>query len=193
MNMNGTLKRLLVACHPDRHGGDHSMMERFYSAMRRPSQAMDAIRRCVHCGVRIGGVKTCQTHRYVRRAIAMVFIAATSFAGDVRLAWDASTSAGVTNYVLYAHTNSLSATNLASATIKVNAGTNLTARIEGMASGTTWYFVATAVAGGVQSDPSNQVVVQVPAPPGNSRVVAVQWGVSLDSITNNQFFRLYFP
>lgn len=116
-----------------------------------------------------------------------------AFAGDVSLAWDASPSPSVTSYVLYAHTNSLSATNLASATVRVNAGTNLTALVENLRPPATWYFVCTAVAGGVQSDPSNQLIVQVPQPPANERLVAVQFGVTITNFTDTGFFRLRIP
>lgn len=125
--------------------------------------------------------------------LVLVLVLEPARAGEVTLAWDASPSPGVTNYVLYAHTNALSATNLASALVKVNAGTNLTALVENLRPPATWYFVATAVAGGVQSDPSNQLIVQVPVAPANQRVLAVQFGVTLTNFTDTGFFRLRIP
>ena len=117
------------------------------------------------------------------------------FAGSVTLAWDASPSPGVSNYVLYAHTNSLSSgTNLNAALVKVNAGTNLTASVAGLNPPATWYFVATAQAGGIQSDPSNQLIVQVPANPTNARVLAVQYAdLNITNWTDVGFFRLRIP
>lgn len=113
-------------------------------------------------------------------------------AGDVHLAWDASPTPGVT-YTLYAHTNSMGATNLTSALVKVNAGTNLTALVENLRPPATWYFVATAVLGGIQSDPSNQVVVQVPPAPANARTLVVQYGITITNFTDTGFFRLRIP
>lgn len=112
-------------------------------------------------------------------------------AGSVSLAWDASTTAGVTNYFLYASTNALTATNLASAPVKVACGTNLTVTITGLAAPLTWQFAVTAVKGGVQSDLSNVVIAQVPLTPANARVVAVQY-LELDTTnaTDVGFFRL---
>ena len=114
MTLTQSIKRLLVECHPDRHGGDHSRMERVYAAMKRPSNAMSAVRRCRVCGVRIGGLKTCQMHMFTRTLLASVcvilFCSCTvtkqptpqlSMRGDVRTstaprmlgcAWDAPTN-----------------------------------------------------------------------------------------------------
>ena len=114
------------------------------------------------------------------------------YGGSVSLAWDASPSPGITNYVLYAGTNN-PATN-ATHLIKVNAGTNLTVRVEGLTPPTTWFFWATAQAGGLESDRSNVVQAQVPFPPANSRVLVVQAGVNLtNGFTDVGWFRLYFP
>lgn len=193
MKLTRTQKRILIETHPDRHGGDHSRLGRFFAALRRPSQAMNAIRRCIVCGVRIGGLRTCQVHRYARRAIAglVLLLAVSSRAGSVNLAWDASATSGVTNYLLYASTNALTATNLASAPVKVACGTNLNVTITGLAAPLTWQFAVTAVKGGVQSDPSNVVIAQVPLTPANARVVAVQY-LELDTTnaTDVGFFRL---
>lgn len=114
-------------------------------------------------------------------------------AGDVTVAWDASPTPGVTNYVLYAHTNLLTATNLASAVVKVNCGTNLSASIEDLHPPSQWYLAATAAAGGVQSDLSNVLIVQVPVTPPNARVVAIQYGITLSNFVDAGFFRLRIP
>ena len=194
MKLTAKQKQVLVQAHPDRHGGDHSLMERFYAAMRRPSQAMEAIRRCVVCGVRIGGVRTCQTHRYVRRAIAALFLASTSFAGDVWLRWDASPTLGVTNYVLYGTTNStLTTTNMATSELRVNVGTNRLVHVENVASPNIWNFGITAVKGGAQSGLSNILPVEFPADPPGARNAAIAFGIDLTSMTNHAFFKVLFP
>lgn len=194
MKLTATQKQILIQVHPDRHGGDHSRLGQFFAALRRPSQAMAAIRRCIVCGVRIGGVRTCRTHRYVRRAIAALFLASTSFAGDVWLRWDAAPTAGVTNYVLYGTTNAtLTSSNMASAQLKVNVGTNLTAHLESVGPALQWRFGVTAVKDGTQSDLSNVLPVEFPSPPPNARTAAIAFGIDLSSMTNQAFFKVLFP
>lgn len=188
------LKRLLIECHPDRHGGDHSHMERVYAA-RRVSNSKHNVRRCGVCLVRVGPKsKHCMMHVRQRVAIAaaMMLACVAAVAGDVRLAWDASPTPGVT-YTLYGHTNALTSTNKASAPLIVDVGTNLTIRAETVGASGRWYFGATAVQAGIQSDLSNVLIVDFPAPPTNSRTVAIQWGITLASMTNNAFFKLYWP
>lgn len=118
--------------------------------------------------------------------------AIAAIGADVRLAWDKSDTASVTNYVFYAHTNSLTATNLASAAVRLNAGTNLTARVERLAAG-RWWFVVTAVGEGMESDPSNTVTVEVPEPPKNMRTVILQFSGTLSNFYDVGFFRLRLP
>jgi hypothetical protein len=85
--MTKAIKQLLIRCHPDRNGGDHSLMERVYETLKHPSQAMDVIRRCRVCGVRIGGRRTCRMHRYTRTAIAALWlIILPVFGGDQKVA-----------------------------------------------------------------------------------------------------------
>ena len=115
-----------------------------------------------------------------------------SHAQSVRLGWDASTSAGVTNYVLYAHTNTLASTNLAAAVVRQKVGTNLTATIEDIKPG-RWWFAATAVGGGVESQPSNILIVDVPQPPPNMRTIVVQYSGTLTNFYDVGFFRLRLP
>lgn len=91
-------------------------------------------------------------------------------AGSIRLAWDASPTSGCT-YKLYAHTNSLNSTNLTTALVSVNVGTNLTVLIDQINTPAQWYFVATANLGGAESNPSNQLMVQFPVEPAGNRVV----------------------
>lgn len=119
-------------------------------------------------------------------------LVATSMASDVKLAWDASPSIGVTNYVLYAHTNSFPVTNRFAAIIRLNAGTNLTASVELLKPG-QWSFAATAMLDGVESDLSNIVVMEVPKPPANMRTVVVQYSGTLSNFYDVGFFRLRLP
>lgn len=112
--------------------------------------------------------------------------------GQVQLAWDASPAAS--GYRLYAHTNALSATNLLSALAKLDAGTNQTATVADALPG-MWHFVATAVnAQGVESLPSNEVITEVPAPPGNLRTVTLQFNATVTGTNwlNAGFFRVKF-
>lgn len=115
------------------------------------------------------------------------------FAGEVQLAWDASPSPGITNYILYAHTNALTKTNLSTAVVKVSAGTNTTASLDNLATG-TWWLTVTASKGGVQSDPSNILIIDVPQPPAQMRSVVIQYSATLTNGFNDLgFFRLRIP
>jgi hypothetical protein len=100
-------------------------------------------------------------------------------AADVRLAWDASPTPGVTNYLLYAHTNLLTATNLSASLLRFHVGTNLTATVEALQSG-QWSFTVTAMKDGLESDPSNVLLVEVPQPPARMRTVVVQYSGTLN-------------
>lgn len=125
-------------------------------------------------------------------AIGLLFLAFVAKA-DVPLAWDASLTPGVTNYVLYASTNVLTSTNLASAPVRVNVGTNLTARVSDLLPG-QWYFAVTVEKGGVQSDPSNVLPVEVPASPGTLRTVALQYSATLtNGFQDLLFLKLRVP
>lgn len=98
-------------------------------------------------------------------------------AAPATLAWDASTNA-VDGYRLYAATNSL-ALSPTNALVKIEAGTNLTATVDALIPG-RWFFVATAyrlTTNGIpiESDPSNEIMFDVPAPPPNLFPVIVQW------------------
>lgn len=76
-------------------------------------------------------------------------------AADIQLVWDASPTAGVTNYMLYAHTNAIGPGTLGQSVVKRLVGTSGTARIEGITGG--WWFTVTAWKDGLESDPSNVV------------------------------------
>ena len=124
--------------------------------------------------------------------IALALLGANGLASEARLAWDPSTTAGVTNYVLYAHTNVLTSTNLASAAVRLNVGTNLTARVEALVPG-LWRFAATAFKDGLESGLSNILLVEVPGAPQNMRTVVVQFGGTLTNFYDVGFFRLRLP
>jgi hypothetical protein len=48
--MTSRLKKLLIECHPDRHGGDHSRMEEYFRAAKRPAHGTF---RCVDCATTV--------------------------------------------------------------------------------------------------------------------------------------------
>jgi hypothetical protein len=74
--------------------------------------------------------------------------------------------------------------------VVVNVGTNLSVRIDQLNAPTQWFFVATAVLGGAESDPSNQLSVQVPWESSNLRVL-IQGAPTLTTTwTNLGFFYL---
>lgn len=106
----------------------------------------------------------------------LVVMAASVCRGQaiVPLEWDASISTNVTGYKLYASTNVLTATNLSSALVKLNTGTNRSVQVL-ITNVANWRFVATAyTAQGIESGPSNELIVGVPAPPPNMRTLVVQ-------------------
>lgn len=106
-------------------------------------------------------------------------------AGDVQLAWDPSPDTNVT-YRVYAHTNESIATNVLEYSVRVNAGTNLTAKVDELANG-VWFFVATAVSPeDVESDPSNMVVYTIR--PGRPTALIILSSTNL--IQWQEFWRL---
>lgn len=131
----------------------------------------------------------------MKRSLILCLVTTSIFLGlasDVKLTWDASPSSGVTNYVLYAHTNSFPVTNRFSAIVRLNVGTNLTASVESLKPG-QWSFAATAMLDGLESDLSNILVMEVPKPPGNMRTVVVQYSGTLTNFYDVGFFRLRLP
>jgi hypothetical protein len=85
---------------------------------------------------------------------------ASSAAGSVTLAWDASPGTNViANYKIYYGAASATYTNV------VAAGTNLTVSISNLVTGTTYYFAATAVdTSGLESDYSTEVSTMIRPP-----------------------------
>lgn len=117
------------------------------------------------------------------------FITTTVSAGSTTLTWDASPTPNVI-YKLYGHTNSLNSTNLVTASVIVGTGTNRTVLVDQIVAPTQWYFVATAVLGGVESLPSNQLILQVPLDPPNLRVAIMGAPTLTTGWTNLGFFYL---
>jgi hypothetical protein len=73
--MNPKLKRLLIACHPDRHGGDHSFMEQFFAALRRRSNRKGSNNRCPTCGVVIDAMANhCRLHWKKKNQLTALFL-----------------------------------------------------------------------------------------------------------------------
>lgn len=104
-------------------------------------------------------------------------------AGEVRLAWDPGPGKAPSGFRLYAGTNSL-AQSQASAQVRLDTGTNTECIVSDLAAG-RWYFVATAYlvqADGtnwVESLPSNELILDVPATPRDMRTVVLQWNATL--------------
>jgi hypothetical protein len=85
--------------------------------------------------------------------------ASQAIAADVRLAWDPSPTTNVVSY--WVHYNN-AATNTTG--LSVNVGTNLSHTLA--LSAGTWSVYVTARNGqGIESDPSNLLVIDVPTPP----------------------------
>jgi hypothetical protein len=110
-------------------------------------------------------------------------------AGRVTVAWDPSPTTNVT-YRLYASPSPLAETNLATAAVKVDTGTNRTAELV-FTNAARWHIVATARLDGVESEPSNQLTIEVPQPGASLRTVAVEATLDLSQqFQDAGFFRL---
>lgn len=129
----------------------------------------------------------------IGRVLALLATVTTfAFAGSVTVAWDPSPTPAV-SCRLYASPLLLTETNLIDAPVRLNMGTNLTASIVFTNSG-RWNLVATAVnTNGVESAPSNQLSIEVPAPPASLRTLAVEHTLDISKTNGWQdlgFFRL---
>lgn len=204
MKLTRQAKKLLIENHPDRHGGDTSRLGAYFAALKRPCLSKHLIRHCQYpgCGVAVAGAsKHCNICTRVARrlklaaaAAVMLLCAVVTFpllASDLKLAWDASPTPGITNYVLYASTNTLTATNLPSAQVRLNVGTNLTATVTDIKAG-QWTFAATAMKDGIESAPT-LLLAEVPKPPDRMRTVVVQYSGTLTNFYDVGFFRLRLP
>jgi hypothetical protein len=104
--------------------------------------------------------------------LSLLLLATTALASDVRLAWDASETSGITNYAVYISTNApvsvLGSTNTLAPVRRIDAGTNTAVTITNLTGG-NWIIVATAMKDGDESEPSNAVNKSIPTPPQNLR------------------------
>jgi hypothetical protein len=122
--------------------------------------------------------------------IALFSATLSACSAEINLLWDASETPGVTNYTLYAHTNAITQADYRTAVVRVNSGTNLATRLQGLAVG-KWWFCATAVKDNVESDISNVLLVEAPKAPGQMRVLAIQYTHTLtNEWTDVGFFKL---
>jgi hypothetical protein len=126
--------------------------------------------------------------------IGFVLVCLAAWAGhaqSIPLGWDKSPSPGVTNYVLYASTNA--PLNVANAVTRICVGTNLTATVQDLQPDAKWLFAVTAQVGGLESDFSNVLTVQVPTAPKNMRTVILQYSNTLTNWQDVGFFKLRLP
>lgn len=108
-------------------------------------------------------------------SLSAQFLAPTNPPPSVSLAWTASTSPGVTNNFIYYGSASGQYTN------KVLAGNTGSFVVTNVLRGTRYFFVATAVANGLESVFSNEVNYTVPLPPQPpSLTLTVQSKTGLD-------------
>ncbi|HMP83909.1 MAG TPA: hypothetical protein PKA41_14515 [Verrucomicrobiota bacterium] len=122
----------------------------------------------------LNGVRIKRTRRgFYRNLVALLLcaFALNAAAAQVKIAWDASAT-NVT-YVVYASTNSF-ASGIIEPQVRVNVGTNLSFTADFPMRG-RWYFVVTAQRDHVQSLPSNELIVEAPTPPANTRTLAVEY------------------
>jgi len=134
--------------------------------------------------------------RYLLKKIAKGASLATLFvsilnsdASEIKFAWNASPSIGVTNYNFYASTNGLSLTNFVS---RLPVGTNCTATVSDLTPG-VWQFSVTAMRDGAQSDFCNILTIEIPEPPARMRTVILQFSGTLTNFFDVGFFKLRLP
>lgn len=134
-----------------------------------------------------------------------VTIALPVLASFAPLAWDASPSVGVNNYIVKISTNApvlidkatgAETTNATNSRLEIKdpflyvATASLTATLRTLPVGRYWATVAAADASGVLSDDSNILQLEVPAPAGNFRTISIQGSVNLTNWASLGFFRL---
>lgn len=96
----------------------------------------------------------------------------------VTLGWNASTSPGVSNYFIYYGVGSMQFTN------KVASGNTNACTITNLVRGTTYWFAATAQAGGLESDFSNEISYTpptAPAPPSGLKATNAIIAMKIES------------
>lgn len=122
----------------------------------------------------------------------VLLVAAACSAADAKFAWNASTTSGITNYVIYANRAPLDYATRTNVTARLNVGTNLTASVEFLVP-SQWWFAATAMKDGLESDFSNVIQVECPSPPANMRTVVLQFSGTLTNFYDVGFFKLRLP
>lgn len=123
---------------------------------------------------------------------ALILVTASvAYAGRGNFAWTPSPSTGAVTYVLYAHTNSLVEATLPAAAVRAQTGTNLAAAILFTNAG-RWYLRVTARLDKIESEPSHELVVVVPAGPGSIGTVVIEHTLDVPGTnwTDVGFFRL---
>lgn len=133
-----------------------------------------------------------RSRKRLAAAAALMLLAGLCMGADVKLAWDASPTEGITNYVLFAHTNAINQETYRSAVVKLNVGTNLTCTVEDPVPA-RWWFTVVAQKDGLESDISNVIDAEVPSPPAHMRTVVMQYSGTLTNWQDVGFFRLRIP
>lgn len=115
------------------------------------------------CSANIYGANVCNVvmvQRVINASLGGACVTGTgAVAHSVSLNWTASTSSGVTGYKVYRGTASGGPYSLLT-----TVGTTTSATDGSVTSGQTYYYVLTAVAGGVESSYSNQAQAAIPTP-----------------------------
>lgn len=100
--------------------------------------------------------------------LLFTFLAVAGWGASVRLMWDPSPSSGVTNYVIFVFGGHVTNANPINAASRINAGTNLTMRIDAIPPG-PWTFGVAATVDLLESDPS-WLHITIPNPPQRLRL-----------------------
>lgn len=95
-------------------------------------------------------------------ALVIVIVAGQAIAAEIKLEWDPSESSGVSGYKVYYGTQSHNYSS------SVDAGTQTTYTLTGMADGQTYYFATTAYdSTGAESDFSNEISTTTASAPAS--------------------------
>lgn len=103
----------------------------------------------------------------MKKIILLSLIALNLNAAEIKLTWNPSDTPGC-SYVLYGSTNGV--LSFANSNLKTNVGTNLIVSVSTLQMN-QWQFGVTASKGGVESDMSNILLVEVPLPVKGLRIV----------------------
>lgn len=100
-------------------------------------------------------------------SLALISLLSRGYSAEIKLAWNPSDTPGVTNYILYGSTNTLTLSNF---NVRTNVGTNLVVAISTLTS-RQWQFGVTAQKDLIESDMSNILPIEVPLPPKVLRII----------------------